>query len=398
MRRLLLVAGVLYGAAFLPAPALAQTDPAQLLASGRSAYEGGEYERARTDLWAYLEASANLSGASRLPQAEALFLIAQMEPDAAVSAQHYTTIAQEYPAASVADEALFRLGTYALVTGRPAEARTRFLELRQNYPFSRFQGEIGLWAGRTFLAEGSHRAATDAFIEGFSRVRTQDLPYEIAGPQRDALAAEYAYWLATAFHEEGDEQTAIQYWSMLAFDYPHSPQAAEARSALAALGRPVAEPAGGRVETPVVMEEPAREEPPVVMEPVREEEGAPLPPAEEPTAEEPIVQAPPAEEPTVETPPPGGEEAPKFPPPAASGAAYLQVGAFTSAARAADLSKRLREDGFQSSVEIGIVDGQGYYRVRVGPYNLPSESESLRASEERLQRMGYPSQRVAAGS
>jgi cell division septation protein DedD len=380
LRTSLFAAGVL--CVFLAAPALAQ-DPAQLLASGRSAYESGEYERARTDLWAYLEATANLSGASRLPQAEALYLIAQMEPDAAVSTQHYTTIVQEYPAASVADEALFRLGTYALVTGRPAEARTRFLELRQNYPFSRFQGEIALWAGRSFLAEGSHRAATDAFIEGFSRVRTQDLPYEIAGPQRDALAAEYAYWLATAFNEEGDEQTAMQYWSMLAFDYPHSPQAAEARSALAALGRPVAEPAGGRGQPPVVMEEPPREEPSVVMEPVREEEEAPLPPAEEPP---------------VETPPPGGEEAPKFPPPAASGAAYLQVGAFTSAARAADLSKRLREDGFQSSVEIGIVGGQGYYRVRVGPYNLPSESESLRASEERLQRMGYPSQRVDAGS
>ena len=83
-----LLVGLLAAATFLPAQAGAQTDPAQLLASGRSAYESGEYEKARTDLWAYLEASANLTGASRLPQAEALFIIAQMEPDAAVSAEH----------------------------------------------------------------------------------------------------------------------------------------------------------------------------------------------------------------------------------------------------------------------------------------------------------------------
>jgi cell division protein FtsN/TolA-binding protein len=412
---LLLVAGAL-----VPGRAVAQGDPAQLLASGRSAYEAGQYEKARAELWAYLEATANLSGASRLPQAEALFTIAQMEPDAAVAAQHYTTIATEYPAATVADEALFRLGMYALVTGRPSEARTRFLELKQNYPFSRFQGEVPLWVGRTFLAEGSFRAATDAFIEGFSRIRMQDLPYELPAAQRDALAAEYAYWLANAFHEEGDEQTAIQYWSLLALDYSHSPQAAEARAALAALGRPVAEP-GGRVEAtpapadePLVLEparEPAEElelpaeEPPVLEPPRREEPVVQAPPPREepvfrptPRREEPVAP-PPSREPPVETParPAAAEEAPKFPPPSA-GTAWLQVGAFTSAARAADLSKRLRADGFQSAVEIGIVDGQGFYRVRVGPYRLPVEEEALRATEARLRQMGYSSQRIAAGS
>ena len=411
----------LAAAAVVPGRAVAQGDPAQLLASGRSAYEAGQYEKARAELWAYLEATANLSGASRLPQAEALFTIAQMEPDAGVASQHYTTIVTEYPASTVADEALSRLGTYALVTGRPSEARTRFLELKQNYPFSRFQGEVPLWVGRTFLAEGSFRAATDAFIEGFSRIRMQDLPYELPMAQRDALAAEYAYWLANAFHEEGDEQTAIQYWSLLALDYSTAPQAAEARAALAALGRPVADPGGGRVEvTPAPVEEPlvlepAREpaedielpaeEPAVDQPPRREEPVVQAPPRREepvfrpmPRPEEPVSQ-PPRQEPPAETPvrTTAGEEAPKFPPPSV-GTAWLQVGAFTSAARAADLSKRLRADGFQSAVEIGIVDGQGFYRVRVGPYRLPVEEEALRATEARLRQMGYSSQRIAAGS
>lgn len=418
----------------LAAPASAQRrgDPAELLESGREAYEESRWERARTDLWAYLEATATLTGPSRLPQAEALFYIARMEPDAGVAAQHYQTIVDEYPAARVADEALFRLGQYALVTGRAADARERFLALKQNYPVSRLQGELPLWVGRTFLDEGRHRAATDAMIEGFSRLRTQDLPYEISGRERDALAAEYAYWLARAFHEEGDERTAIQYWSLLSMDYADSPQAIEARAALAALGRPVAvpgavasaepppAPAGGDpvyrpIEPPPAREDVARGEPEREA-PIREEP----PPRETPAEIDPRVRQPeperereappavveraaPAEDLRVRRPSAGEqatlEEAPKFPPPTPSaGTIFLQVGAFSSASRAADLSRRLKQDGLPSQVEVAIVEGQGYYRVRVGPYRLPAQSDQLREAESRLRELGYPVRPVQGGS
>jgi cell division protein FtsN/TolA-binding protein len=443
------------------APAFAQRDdPARILESGRRAYEEGDYAKARIDLWEYLEATASLSGPSRLPQAEALFLVARMEPDAAVAAQHYQTIVAEYPAATVADEALMRLGQYALVTGRPDEARERFTELKQNYPFSRLQGEIQLWVGRTFLAEQRHRAASDALIEGFSNVRTGNLPYELSGAQRDALAAEYAYWLARTFSEEGDQRTALQYWSLLTLDYPGSPQAAEARAVLAAGGHEIVvaareegraetlamapadapaddeerepieepiedepaaeEPSGGApvyrplprppvpapeetiVEEPIV-EEPAVEEP--RYEPAREEpryEPAREEPRYEPAREEPARQEPAPEEPAREE--PAREEArdqepPKFPvPTGAQRTVFLQVGAFSSATSAADLSKRLKLDGFPSTVEVGIVDGKGFYRVRIGPYSLPAQSENLREAEARLSGMGYPARQVAAGS
>ncbi len=438
MKRLIIVAA-LFALLAAPGRLAAQDDGSRLLASGRTAYEAGDYEKARSDLWAYLEATASLSGASRLPQAEALFTIAQMETDAAVAAQHYATIVDEYPAATVADEALFRLAVYALVTGNPSEARTRFVELRQNYPFSRFQGEIPLWIGRTFLAENSYSSATTSFIEGFGRVRTQDLPYELTTVQRDALAAEYAYWLAMSFQQEGDRETARQYWSLLAYDYPNSPQAADARVALAggevpqpsAVPQAVAaasdedpfeEPATDEelatdvsiLDLPDVSGEPAYEVPPGEEEPSFEE-----PPAmdEEPADEAPPVDAPreeprvvieqdaePArEEPAAPAPTrrPDDEDVFKFPPAdgaGESGSAFLQIGAFTSATRAAELSKRLREDGFQSTVEIGIQNGQGFYRVRVGPYRMPVEEPALAATEDRLRRMGYPSTRVAVGS
>jgi len=138
---------------------------------------------------------------------------------------------------------------------------------------------------------------------------------------------------------------------------------------------PVAEPAA---EVPDIVIEDAgpREEP--AREPIREE------PREEPRREVPDV--------VIEDAPPRAEPAAA---PAQSGDAWLQVGAFTSAANAADLSRRLKGDGFDSKVEIGIVDGQGYYRVRLGPYGLPADAARLDEARRRLEARGYPARQVS---
>ncbi|HEU4464024.1 MAG TPA: SPOR domain-containing protein, partial [Gemmatimonadota bacterium] len=397
------------------AGSMAGQDAGQLLERGKRAFEAGDFAAARTDLWAYLEATAGLSGASRLPQADALYTIALMEPDAAIAAQHYRTIVEEYAASSVADEALYRLAQLDLVEGRNAEAREKLQRLSVDYPFSRYQAEVPLWTGKAWLAERQFRRATDSFIEGFTRVKRQDLPQELSPAQRDALGAEYVFQLARAFGEEGDHRTATQYYAMLALDYPDAPQAAEARLALDAGGAPTGEPvrvAEAPVERDEPREEPAAEEPPVeeTFDPpaggaavyVPDDGRAPageapdvviedVGPREEPGREEPMEEAPdvvieegvreptygepppvvieeappryePAEEPVREEPfreAPAREEPAREQPVAApaSGSVWLQVGAFSSAANAADLSRRLKGDGFDSKVEIGIVDG-----------------------------------------
>ena len=386
-------------------PATGQrTDPAQLLAQGQRAFDAGDYEAARRDLWAYLEATANLSGPSRLPQAEALYTIALMEPDAAVAARHYQTIVGEYPASSVADDAVFRLAQLDLVEGRTAEAREKLQRLAVDYPFSRLQAEIPLLTGKAWLAERQYRRATDAFIEGFTRVKRQDLPQELSMGQREALGAEYIYQLARAFGEEGDQRTATQYYAMLSLDYPDSPQAAEWRLAQGEGGQPPVEVAQAEREEPFRAEPmrdvPAREEP------VREESVEPAPagePAYVPDVPAPdivIEEAPPRAE---RTPDPVREEPrvviedapPRDAPPPASGTTWLQVGAFTSATNAADLSRRLKADGFDAQVEIGIVDGQGYYRVRLGPFALPSAAPRLDETRRRLEARGYPARQVS---
>ena len=411
--------------------AAAGQDAAQLLERGKRAYEAGDFAAARTDLWAYLEATAGLSGPSRLPQADALFTIALMEPDAGIAAQHYRTIVEEYAASSIADEALFRLAQLDYVEGRNEEAREKLQRLSVDYPFSRYQAEVPLWAGKAWLADRQFRRATDSFIEGFTRVKRQDLPQELSAAQRDALGAEYVYQLARAFGEEGDQRTATQYYAMLALDYPESPQAAEARLALdAGGGAPAGEPAqiavaGDEPREPPREEPPVEEtfDPPAAAEPVYVPEGGALP-ADEPAAEVPdivIEDARPREEPTGEAPdivieegareptrgdpppvvieeaPPRAERVVEDPavPAAASGSAWLQVGAFTSAANAADLSSRLKGDGFDAQVEIGIVDGQGYYRVRLGPYRLPTESARMDDARRRLEARGYPARQVS---
>ena len=421
-------------------PAAGQ-DHAQLLDRGKRAFEAGDFESARTDLWAYLEATAGLTGPSRLPQADALYTIALMEADAAIAAQHYRTIVEEYAASSVADEALFRLAQLDLVEGRTEEAREKLQRLSVDYPFSRYQAEIPLWSGKAWLADRQYRQATDAFIEGFTRVKRQDLPQELSAAQREALGAEYVYQLARAFGEEGDSRTATQYYAMLALDYPDSPQAAEARLAVEAGEEPLqvamaGEAEGGQVapvapaDEPVApmgepvapAEEPAGEAPEVVIEDAgpREEDsaeaaagGAPVyvpdggaqAPAEEAPAEQaPDViiedarprEEPPRYEPAQEEPPPVviEEARPRDEPSREAETVWIQVGAFTSATNAAELSSRLKSDGFFPEVEIGVVEGQGYYRVRIGPFALPSAAERLEETRRRLEAGGYPARQV----
>ncbi|HET9332500.1 MAG TPA: SPOR domain-containing protein [Gemmatimonadota bacterium] len=444
MRRIVRSAALAAALVFAFAGSMTAQDAGQLLERGKRAYEAGDFAAARTDLWAYLEATAGLSGPSRLPQADALYTIALMEPDAGMAAQHYRTIVEEYAASSVADEALFRLAQLDFVEGRNEEAREKLQQLSVDYPFSRYQAEVPLWTGKAWLAEQQFRRATDSFIEGFTRVKRQDLPQELSPAQREALGAEYVFQLARAFGEEGDQRTATQYYAMLALDYPEAPQAAEARLALDAGGaaeeepvqlaeapdepreEPAAEepageeefepPAGGAaVYVPDDVGAPAGEAPDVEIEDVgpREE-----PEDEEPEREEPMEEAPDVvieegvREPTYGEPPPvvieearprpeparepvREEPAREQPAAAPAGSAWLQVGAFSSAANAADLSSRLKRDGFDSKVEVGIVDGQGYYRVRLGPYRLPAEAGRLDEARRRLEAQGYPARQVS---
>jgi cell division protein FtsN len=430
--------------------ALGQDD---LLRDGRRAYERGEYALARETLWKYLDATANLTGAARMPQAEALYYIAVMEPDANVANRHYEIIVDEFPAATVADQALYRLGLFELSTGRPADGRGRFERLQREYPFSRSQPELPLLIGRTHMAEGNPTDAIASFEDGFRRIKAQDLPREMPRAQREAMEAEYAHWLANAHMDAGDERKAIQYYSLLTLDYPASPQASEARTTLASLqgtrereeGAPregvigdvaVAEPAadapvGGpedEVEAPPARVEPEPQpEAPAVQAPDIPEIAAPIPqdpgqaapdrPAaeEEPERRAPVEEPPqqiepdptpprraeppgepPAAEPAFEPPPSDGLPPAKFPPADAGDLVYLQVGAFNSAARAADLSKRLKAEGFASTIQVAVIDGRGFYRVRVGPFRPETDAEQMDENKEKLSALGLPAEPVKA--
>lgn len=396
--------GAVVGLFFAASVGMAQEDSAELLERGERAYEEGRYEEARESLWAYLDATATVTGASRLPQAEALYLIALMEPDAAVAARHYDTIVEEYPASSVSDQALFRLAQYAMVDGRGEEARERFARLGREYPFSRHEPEVHLWVGRSYLAEDRIEPALTELLTGFQRVRAGDTTADLPERQLAALEAEYAWWLASAYRDRGDLESASQYYALLASDHPESPQADEARDALAAIdGRPV----GGDVAVaasdggdppdwaiPDPEDDPAAG--PAVQGPPpgpstseeadrRERENAPPVREAEPTA-----RAEPEPERTPVEPRPVASERSV----SRSGTSWLQVGAFSTARGAAEVSKRLKDDGFDAEVQIAVVDGQGFYRVRVGPFRLPDQAERLANNRARLDDLGYPSRQV----
>ena len=474
LSRSLALISILACALLAPGAARAQDDPGELLEDGRRAFERERYGEARDRLWEYLDATSSLTGAARMPQAEALYLIALMEPDAAVAGRHYQIIVDEFPASPVADDALHRLALLNLVEGDAHLAIQQLEQLRTEYPVSRHQAEIPLWIGQARLAAGEPQVAVETLLDGFGRVKSADLPREISMAQREALAAEYAHWLARAYTESGDETTAIQYYSLLTLDYPASPQAAEAREALAARGAgappgvmasaagegrarevpagpPTPSEAPPREEGPVMAEAPtaapvADPTPPPEDEPVAEGEfediavadpvaaapegvgrGAGRPPeetaepaVEAPTADEPVAEpvaeerpapvaidpAPPAETPPVDVPddrpvPEQGagedlEPPAKFAPGGGADLVYLQIGAFTSATRAADLSKRLKADGFNSAVQIAVVDGRGFYRVRIGPFRASVDGQRIDRDRRRLGELGYPVESVPA--
>jgi len=482
--RSLALISILGCALLAPGAARAQDDPGKLLEDGRRAFERDRYEEARDKLWEYLDATSNLTGAARMPQAEALHLIALMEPDAAVAGRHYQIIVDEFPASPVADDALHRLALLNLVEGEADLAIQQLEQLRTEYPVSRHQAEIPLWIGQARLAAGEPQVAVETLLDGFGRVKSADLPREISMAQRDALAAEYAHWLARAYTESGDETTATQYYTLLTLDYPASPQATDAREMLAGRGAgappgvmasaagegrapetpagpptpseappleegpgiaeaptapPVAEPAAPPVAEPAAEGEfediavadpvaaapegvgrgagrgPERPTEPAIEVPM-DDEPANRPPAAEPVAEpalepepQPVVVQPvrpaeaPPERPAAETPPaPEPERGEDFEPPAkfapGGGAdlVYLQVGAFTSATRAADLSKRLKADGFNSAVQIAVVDGRGFYRVRIGPFRASVDGQRIDRDRRRLTELGYPVESVPA--
>jgi len=411
-------------------------DPARLLAAGEAAYEEGDFETARERLEEYLVATDDVTGPSRLPRARAIYTLGLMESDAAVAARRYETVVEEYPASSVADQAIFRLGVLALMEGRSEEARERFRELDRTYPYSRLQPELPLWVGRTYLSEERYTDASDVLLDGYTKVKSRDLPVELPRAQREALEAEYAWWLAATFRQEGDLRTATQYYSLLMLDYPGSPQAEDARHAMAEIEESdLAErPTGKEIEPRLDGVEPAerageaepdadavaraeperREEPPLVrttppsrledpgdrIEPETEPEPELAPEPERDFVDEPADDL--ADEPEGADPERPAVERQADVGPAAlvrgveEGPVYLQVGAFTSASRAADLSNRLRADGFDPGIEIAIVDGQGYYRVRLGPYRMPEQEGVVEANRRRLAQRGYPADRVAA--
>lgn len=450
-------------ALLLPGAALGQDDPGELLEDGRRAFQRQDFEESRDKLWAYLDATSNLTGAARMPQAEALYYIALMEPDAAVAGRHYQIIVDEFPASPIADGALHRLAVLNMVEGKPDLAIQQFEQLRQSYPVSRYQPEIALWIGQARLASGQSAAAIETFQDGFTRVKSGDMPREISMAQRDALAAEYAHWLARAHARAGDQQTAMQYYAILTLDYPDSPQAADARQVLASRGGETPPPAMASAAGEARPGEARTVEPPVDRAPAEAEErparpaaspavaaDLPRPDAPAPGAEpapsdqevediavaDPVAAAPegvgrgegrraaqepeevrPADRapeevviepdrparPPDDTPPTAAETPTDREPPAKFGPGggtaelvYLQVGAFTSATRAADLSKRLKADGFNSAVQIAVVDGRGFYRVRIGPFRASVDAQRIDRDRRRLTDLGYPVESVPA--
>lgn len=66
------------------------------------------------------------------------------------------------------------------------------------------------------------------------------------------------------------------------------------------------------------------------------------------------------------------------PPPSEEGNYILQVGSFKKHSAADQVKARLALLGFEAYIESGVINGEGVYRVRIGPYNNLTKLKSIR--------------------
>lgn len=82
------------------------------------------------------------------------------------------------------------------------------------------------------------------------------------------------------------------------------------------------------------------------------------------------------------------------PVPAEGGGYLLQVGAFPNPADAETLKARLALQGFVATVQAASINGQAYYRVRLGPFRAAT---TLEATKRKLAAAGFPAIALKAG-
>lgn len=109
-------------------------------------------------------------------------------------------------------------------------------------------------------------------------------------------------------------------------------------------------------------------------DPTATREAAPLRPEDFPVAIEPyhpaVIAAPPADRYS----------------PAAAGSFMLQVASFRDQRAANDLQMELQQQGFSSSIQQALVQGQQWYRVKLGPYASQIQAQQ---TQRLLQQQGH---------
>jgi DedD protein len=144
-----------------------------------------------------------------------------------------------------------------------------------------------------------------------------------------------------------------------------------------------------RIEMPIGDQAPAPEEQVLVPEPLMEETGPASPPPARPAAEPPPETEAPAPVAPQRAPVPAPVQAPTSEPApaAASGSAWaVQLGAFSSKAKAEQLVAELRKRQFSAFVLEYRAGGKVLYRVRVGPEQDRARAEATAA---RLAKEGF---------
>jgi tetratricopeptide (TPR) repeat protein len=209
----------------------------------RAAAAGSDFDEARRILQEFVAGPARGD-----EEAEALFLLGSITPDAARTFEYDQRIVEDHGSHPKAAEAALRAGQYLYATGRPGQAAVMFDKVAQGRDAGR-RGSGSLWLGIALLdlgeigqaREAFRAAAVDPGLAGAALVGEGDTfraesrlgealrCYEAGADVGDTeWRAAAIYKAALAWKEKGGRDEFERAVGRLVREYPASPEAAEA--------------------------------------------------------------------------------------------------------------------------------------------------------------------------
>ncbi len=299
----------------------------------REAFHGGRYE----DVPGLAEQA--LRHATRADSAEILYYQASAERVAELAEIRMVELSRKFPKSPYAERALLWSAIYHFESGNLTKSEYLLRRILKDYLLTPLEPEVRLWLGRNYIRRGEYRSAKVELRHGLNVL--PDFPRTPPW-----VEGALSFWLGEACERAEELDCARDAFHRVALREGEDPLAALAMVRLAG----VLERLGEDREAGVWREKYEEEiDEAMLSTTVRtfSERAGPGSAVVEPVYESPVPES--------------SSERKKE-------SVWVQAGSFSSRANADQLEETLDENGFLTEVTRVRIDGNIFYRVRIGPF------------------------------